>query len=173
MLFHCVSSYPTPDNQVKLDTIPIIKERYGLPVGFSGHEAGTALSFAAAALGACAIERHFTLDRSMVGLDHGISLLPGEFAALALDLKRLHQARGVTNSLQDSELAARNNYHVSVCSSRSLTKGHIITVDDLVCKQPLINAEEYFTGMELNSVINTKVLKDIKADTPIPRNCIS
>lgn len=172
MLFHCVSAYPTPDGQVKLDTIQIIKDHYGLPVGFSGHEAGTALSFAAAALGACAIERHFTLNRAMVGLDHTISLLPDEFAHLAMDLKRLHQARGIAEPLQPDEFAARNNYHVSVCSAKELKKGNTVTEADIVCKQPLINSEDYFTGMESSAVIGRKLLSDIPADTPIPRKYI-
>lgn len=169
MLFHCVSAYPTPDSQVKLDTIQAIKDRYGLPVGFSGHETGTALSFAAAALGACAIERHFTLNRAMVGLDHTISLLPDEFASLAMDLKRLHQARGVAEPLQAGEFAARNNYHVSICSSRALKKGQTISDGDIVCKQPLTDAADFFTGMEVDAILGRTMVEDLPADTPIPR----
>ncbi|WP_320172168.1 N-acetylneuraminate synthase family protein [Maridesulfovibrio sp.] len=122
ILLHCVSAYPTPDQLVCLDTVPYLKEKYGLPVGFSGHEKGIELSVAAATLGACVIERHFTLNRSMMGLDHGISLEPQEFAQMVQNIRRVESARGISKAISPAEHAARLNYHVAVCTNGEIKK---------------------------------------------------
>lgn len=172
ILMHCVSAYPTPDHLICLDTIPYLKDKYQLPVGFSGHEKGIELSVAAATLGACVIERHFTLNRSMMGLDHGISLEPQEFAKMVLNIRRVESARGISKGISPEEKAARLNYHVAVCSAHDLKKGDILTQADLVCKQPLGDAELFFTGLELHNVVGMKVLDNITADTPVARNIV-
>jgi N-acetylneuraminate synthase len=78
MLMHTVSTYPTPEKHLNLQTINTLRERYGLPVGYSGHESSVSPSIMAAMLGAMAIERHITLDRAMYGSDQAASLeLPG------------------------------------------------------------------------------------------------
>ncbi|TGK37547.1 N-acetyl neuraminic (sialic) acid synthetase [Leptospira gomenensis] len=75
-LLHCVSLYPTPPEKTNLRTIETFKNLYKLPVGFSDHTAGSAAAAAAVALGACMIEKHFTLDHKLDGPDHGISADP-------------------------------------------------------------------------------------------------
>lgn len=169
-LFHCVSSYPTPDNQVKLDTISAIRDRYGVPVGFSGHEAGIIISMAAATLGAAMIERHFTLNRAMVGLDHGISLEPQEFSELALALRRIEQARGVTDEVTSFEQPARTNYHVAVRAARPIKAGAQITREDLHCKQPLEDQGKNFTGLEIGEIVGRVAQRDFDIDDAIGRN---
>ena len=82
LLLHCVSAYPTPLDECNLRMIDVLKDRFGLPVGYSGHERGIAVSIAAIALDACIVERHFTMDRSMEGPDHAASLEPTEFTRL-------------------------------------------------------------------------------------------
>ncbi|CCO23592.1 N-acetylneuraminate synthase family protein [Maridesulfovibrio hydrothermalis] len=172
ILLHCVSAYPTPDQLVCLDTIPYLRDKYELPVGFSGHEKGIELSVAAATLGACVIERHFTLNRSMMGLDHGISLEPLEFAQMVRNIRRIESARGVSKTVFPEENPARLNYHVAVCSARDIKKGEILRREDLVCKQPLRDAGRFFTGLELAGVIGREIVEDIKIDTPVPREII-
>ena len=76
ILLHTVSTYPTPEEDLNLRTIQSLSERYGLPVGYSGHEAAVSPSIVAAALGAVVIERHITLDRTMYGSDQAASLEP-------------------------------------------------------------------------------------------------
>ena len=168
-LFHCVSAYPTPDSLVKLDTIQAIRERYGLTVGFSGHEAGITLSMAAATLGAAMIERHFTLDRAMVGLDHGISLEPHEFSELALGLRRIAAARGIAEVIDSAEGPARTNYHVAVRAARPIKAGDTISRDDLHCKQPLEDWEKNFTGLEIDQVVGKKARRDFAYDDAVAR----
>ncbi|MGO3178216.1 MAG: N-acetylneuraminate synthase family protein, partial [Brevibacterium linens] len=80
--------------EVNLTAIPAMRERYGVPVGYSGHELGLEISFAAAALGAVTIERHITLDSSMWGSDQSASMEPREFASLVKGVRVLETAFG-------------------------------------------------------------------------------
>src|SRR5205823_442533 len=70
VLLHCVSTYPAEFEELNLATIPYLRDRYHCPIGYSGHERGIAISTAAVAMGACVVERHFTLDRASKGPDH-------------------------------------------------------------------------------------------------------
>ena len=172
VLLHCISSYPCPDEIIKLDTMTELRQRYGQLVGYSGHETGTDVSLAASVLGACMVERHFTLDRSMVGLDHALSLEPGEFADLERRIRRLEKARGITAGIAEEEMAARQNYHVAICASRLIQPGEVILASDLVCKQPLGEPGLSFSGLELDHVIGKRPLTALGPDQPIPRTAI-
>ena len=172
VIMHCVSSYPTPDGLAKLDTINYLKKRYGVPVGYSSHEVGIDLSVAASVLGACIVERHFTLDRAMVGLDQSISLEPREFAEMATKVRRLFGARGVREGLQDAESVAKSAYHVAVRAAVAIRKGQVIDASMITCKQPLSNPSTYFTGLETDLVVGKTCNLNIKADDAIPRIAI-
>ncbi|MFB3901889.1 MAG: N-acetylneuraminate synthase family protein [Acidobacteriota bacterium] len=172
-LLHCVSAYPCPDSLVKLDTIAELKRRYGRVTGYSGHETGVDVSVAAALLGASLIERHFTLNRSMVGLDHGMSVEPAEFAEMARRIRRVEKVRGVSEGIVYEELASRRNYHVSICTRRALSSGRVLRPSDLVCKQPLIDDRQYFTGLEIKHVVGRRLTRNLPADTPIPRDAVA
>ena len=106
----------------------------------------------------------------MMGLDHGISLEPQEFADMVQNIRRVEAARGISKAITPEEKAARLNYHVAVCANRDIKKGEVLTNDDLACKQPLGDAEIFFTGLEVKTVIGMKAAQDLPADTPIPRN---
>ena len=80
VLLHCVSSYPTLVKDANLATIPYLKNTFNIPVGFSDHTTGIEISLAAVALGACVIEKHFTLDKNMEGPDQKLSLDPSEYS---------------------------------------------------------------------------------------------
>ncbi len=94
VLMHSTSTYPCPPEEVNLRAIATLRERYGVPVGYSGHERGLQISLAAVALGAVAIERHITLDRAMWGSDHAASLEPHGIEVLVRDIRILHDAMG-------------------------------------------------------------------------------
>ena len=94
IIMHCTSTYPSKLEELNLKAIPTLKERYGVPVGYSGHEVGLATSVAAAALGACMIERHITLDRSMWGSDQAASVEPHGFSRLVRDIRAVEKAIG-------------------------------------------------------------------------------
>ena len=84
VLLHCVSEYPTPDGEVNLQKIEGLRALTGYPVGFSDHSFGVTAGLGAVALGACIVEKHFTLDRNMAGPDHRFSSDPAEFAVLLM-----------------------------------------------------------------------------------------
>ena len=94
VLMHTTSTYPCPPEEVNLRTLDTLRERYGVPVGYSGHEKGLQVSLAAVALGAIAIERHITLDRTMWGSDHSASLEPHGLENLVRDIRVIEKSMG-------------------------------------------------------------------------------
>ena len=94
ILMHSTSTYPMPPEEANLRTIITLRERYGVPVGYSGHERGLQISLAAVTLGAVAVERHITLDRTMWGSDHAASLEPAGLQHLVRDIRVIEQALG-------------------------------------------------------------------------------
>jgi N-acetylneuraminate synthase len=94
ILMHTTSTYPSDIKHLNLRVISVLAERYGVPVGYSGHEVGLAPSLAAAGLGACMLERHITLDRAMWGSDQAASVEPQGFARLVRDLRAIEAAMG-------------------------------------------------------------------------------
>jgi N-acetylneuraminate synthase len=94
ILLHACSTYPAYYEELNLRVIPMLKQRYEIPVGYSGHETGLPSSSAAVALGACMIERHITLDRSMWGSDQAASLEPNGISRLVRDIRLIESAMG-------------------------------------------------------------------------------
>jgi sialic acid synthase SpsE len=94
VLMHTTSTYPCPTEESNLRTLFTLRERYGVPVGYSGHERGLQISIAAAAMGAVAIERHITLDRTMWGSDQAASVEPQGLSHLVRDIRIVEQAMG-------------------------------------------------------------------------------
>lgn len=94
VVMHSCSTYPAYYEELNLRAIPTMRERYGLPIGYSGHETGIASSVAAAVLGACSVERHVTLDRSMWGSDQAASLEPNGITRLIRDIRLVEQSMG-------------------------------------------------------------------------------
>lgn len=94
ILLHCTSTYPSKPEELNLRGIVALKEKFGVPVGYSGHEVGLATSYAAAVLGACVVERHITVDRSMWGSDQAASVEPPGMKRLVRDIRELDQAMG-------------------------------------------------------------------------------
>lgn len=105
MLMHCTSTYPSKVEELNLKGILTLKERYQVPVGYSGHEVGLSTTLAAAVLGACMVERHITLDRSMWGSDQAASVEPHGMARLVRDIHTIETALGDgVKRLYDSEV---------------------------------------------------------------------
>ena len=94
ILMHTTSTYPAKYEQLNLRAIPAMIERYGIPVGYSGHETGIPTSVAAAVLGACCVERHITMDRAMWGSDQAASLEPNGISRLVRDIRLCEQSMG-------------------------------------------------------------------------------
>jgi len=94
ILIHTTSTYPANYDELDLRVIQTLKQRYGVPVGYSGHETGIAPSVAAVALGACVVERHITLERSMWGSDQAASLGPSGLTKLTRDIRLVEMSMG-------------------------------------------------------------------------------
>lgn len=94
MLLHACSTYPAYYHELNLRVIPALRERYGVPVGYSGHETGIPSSVAAVVLGACCVERHITIDRAMWGSDQAASLEHNGVARLVRDIRMIEQSLG-------------------------------------------------------------------------------
>ena len=110
-ILHSVSSYPTADEDINLNIIPTLRDRYKCPVGYSGHERGIAICSSAVVLGACVIERHFTFDRTMKGPDHASSVEPTGMADIVSRAKRFFVAMGNTEKrVLDCELKNRKKF---------------------------------------------------------------
>ena len=93
-LMHCVSTYPMKDEDANLNAIKTLREKYNCDVGYSGHEVGLAVSYAATALGITSLERHITLDRAMYGSDQSASVEPAGFRMLVGAVRKIEQAMG-------------------------------------------------------------------------------
>jgi N-acetylneuraminate synthase len=94
LIMHSCSTYPAYYEELNLRVIPLLIERYGIPIGYSGHETGLPSTVAAAILGACLVERHITLDRSMWGSDHAASLEPNGITRLIRDIRLIETSMG-------------------------------------------------------------------------------
>ena len=111
VLLHSTTSYPTNDEDINFNVIPTLENHYDCPVGYSGHEKGLGLTVSCVALGACVIERHFTLDRTMKGPDHASSIERDGLRLLVSRAKRLHIALGLPDiRMLDCELPVRKKF---------------------------------------------------------------
>ena len=134
VLLHCVSSYPAPDEQSNVRTVPDLAERFGVVSGLSDHTFGSAVAVASIALGGCVVEKHFTLRRADGGPDSAFSLEPEEFSSLVTDCKRAWRALGSAQyDLQGSENASvqfrRSLYVVrDVAAGESLTRDNVRSI---------------------------------------------
>jgi len=136
-LLHCVSCYPAPPIICNLRAMETMRHEFKVPVGWSDHTAGVAISFAAVARGANLLEKHFTLDRSMAGPDHRASLEPSELADLVKGVRQIEFAIGdgvkkSTGEENDTAIAARKSLH----ASRYLAAGTLLEECDLVARRP-------------------------------------
>ena len=105
IIYQCTSTYPSNDNELNLNVIPALKERYNCLVGYSGHEKGIVSSTIAVVLGACSVERHITLDRTMWGSDQAASLEPEGLRKMVRDIRNVKAFMGDgVKKVYDSEL---------------------------------------------------------------------
>ncbi len=138
VLLHCNSTYPTPLKDVNLSYIPHLADRYGCPVGYSGHERGAAVAVAAVALGARVIEKHFTVDRTMEGVDHKVSLLPDEFADMVQAIRDVDAAlgNGGERCISQGEMINRENLAKSLVATRAIARGERVEESDIHVASP-------------------------------------
>lgn len=146
-LMHCVSTYPTNDEDANLNCIPMLRNRYKCDVGYSGHEAGQAVSYAATALGISSLERHITLDRAMYGSDQAVSIEPALFIQLVGGIRKIEKAMGDgVKQFQENEvpIAKKLRSHIPWESHSPVTGSRESKSDTL---KPLLRAAEQGSGV--------------------------
>lgn len=131
VLLHCVSSYPAPTEQANLRMIPALARRFGVPVGLSDHTLGTTAAVAAIALGACVIEKHFTLSRADKGPDSAFSMEPEEFHRLAEETLATWRALGSGDFARPAAESGSKVFRRSIYFVRDLPAGAIIGAEDI------------------------------------------
>lgn len=137
ILLHCNSTYPAPLHDINLRWMNKLREIHPL-VGYSGHERGINVSIAAAALDACVIERHFTLDREMEGPDHAASLTFVEFKRMIEGIREIEEVLGFggERQLSQGEMINRENLAKSLVATKKLSKGTILEAEHIKVRSP-------------------------------------
>ncbi|MDO8635891.1 MAG: N-acetylneuraminate synthase family protein, partial [Dehalococcoidia bacterium] len=161
VLLHCVSSYPAKIEDMNLRAMATLEETFKLPVGLSDHTLGITIPIAAAALGACVIEKHFTMDKSLNGPDHKASLEPGELKEMVIAIRDVAKALGdgvkrPTKEEEETKKVARR----SVVAKVDIAKGAVITGEMLAIRRP-------GTGIEpgnLSMITGKRAKRKIKSD---------
>lgn len=137
ILLHCTSAYPTPPGDVHLRKICTLARAFDCPVGLSDHTSGTIAAIGSVALGACMIEKHFTLDRNLPGPDHSFSADPAELRLLVNSIRALEMSLGSGElGPAASEASGRRDYRLSCVAARELKAGHSLSSDDIAFRRP-------------------------------------
>ena len=136
-LLHCSTCYPSPAHIVNLKVMETLRNTFGLPTGFSDHTLGWHIPVAAVALGACIIEKHFTLSRGQEGPDHGFSIEPDELKLMVEQIRDIEKALG--NGIKKVYPEELENYEKgrrSLIAKKDIPRGTVITEDMITCKRP-------------------------------------
>ncbi|HYL33462.1 MAG TPA: N-acetylneuraminate synthase [Stellaceae bacterium] len=137
ILLHCTSEYPAAFDETNLRAMDAMREAFDLPVGLSDHTPGIAVPIAAVARGAVAVEKHFTLDRTMSGPDHKASLEPGELAAMVAGIRAAEAALGrPVKEPTAAELRNRPIVRRGLVAARAIALGETFTADNVTAKRP-------------------------------------
>ena len=170
-LLHCNNAYPTPMEDVCLDSINSLANLINVSeIGFSDHTMSTLTPSLAVVKGATVIEKHFTLDRQMKGPDHPFALEPNELKEMIQFIREAEKSRGFKVGYTTSEQSF-NKARRSVVSKIDLKKGDILTKDNITTKRPLL--DNSIPAMDYNDILGQILKDDIKADTPLTKNLIS
>jgi N-acetylneuraminate synthase len=162
-LLKCTSAYPASPENMNLRTIPDMIEKFGLPVGLSDHTTGMAVPVAAASLGACMIEKHFTLDRTKGGPDSAFSLEPQEFSEMVKAVRTAEHALGTAHYGPSQEELKSIKFRRSLFVVQDVRRGDLFTEKNVRSIRPGYGlAPKYLT-----SVIGRRAAVSLQAGTPL------
>jgi N-acetylneuraminate synthase len=163
-LLHCVSIYPSPPEIVNLQNIGTLQHAFGVPVGYSDHTLGTAIPLASVALGACMIEKHFTIDKAIPGWDQALSADPAEMRTIVEGSREIFAALGSPlRVVGKPELEKRKSFRRRMVAKRALKQGERLTAADVDFKRP-------GTGIgpdELAYVVGRALIRDVEAEAEL------
>lgn len=160
-VLHATTEYPCPIGEVNLRAMQTIKAAFGVKVGYSDHTQGIEVPIAAVAMGACAIEKHFTLDRTMEGPDHKASLEPDELKAMVQAIRHIEQALG--DGVKRPSESEQKNISVarkSILASRPIEIGETFSDNNLIVKRP----GNGISPMRWDEVVGHKATRNFSAD---------
>ena len=164
-VLQCASAYPCLPEVVGLNVIAEMRARYALPVGFSDHTRGSAAAFAAAALGATVVEKHFAFSRLMYGSDAANSMEPEEFKAFAQGLRDIWVM--LAHPVDKNDVAPfrdmKRIFEKSVVSARALPEGHVLTAADLAFKKP----GDGISAARWSEVVGRRLRQAVPADSKL------
>ena len=160
-ILHCTTQYPTLFEDVNLNAMLSIKEKFGYDVGYSDHTKGIEVPIAAVALGATVIEKHFTLDNNMIGPDHKASLQPDELKKMVESIRNIELSLGdgrkvVANSEKENMSIARK----SIVAKKSIRKGQLLSEENITVKRP----GDGISPMKWFDILGTAAIRDFEED---------
>lgn len=162
-LLKCTSAYPAPPEEMHLRTIPHLAEAFGLPVGLSDHTLGIAVPIVAVALGACIVEKHFTLSRDIPGPDSAFSLEPQEFKAMVEAIRTAEKALGRVHYGVSAQEAKSRVFRRSLFVVKDMRAGEAFTAEHVRSIRPGYGLPPKF----IHEIIGRRAAKDISCGTPL------
>ena len=160
-LLHCISIYPPNYKDINLHNIPMLQRTFDIPVGFSDHTVGISIPLAAISLGACIIEKHFTLNKNAEGWDHAVSADSTELEVIVKGGQEIFLALGSTvRTVSKAELKKRKSFRRRIVMKHTMSKGEKIQIQDIDFKRPA-------TGIhpdELQYIIGRALKRDVSED---------
>ncbi|MBE6499189.1 MAG: pseudaminic acid synthase [Methanobrevibacter thaueri] len=167
-LLKCTSSYPAPLEEINLNTIPDMINKFNCVIGLSDHTLGCEVSSAAVALGANIIEKHFILDRNMGGPDSEFSMEPYEFKQMVDSIRNIEKALGNISYELSDKMKSNREFSKSLFVVEDIKKGEIITEANVRSIRPGFGLHPKY----LNKILGKKVVKDLKKGTPVSMDYI-
>ncbi len=160
-VLHATTEYPCPIDEVNLRSMLTIRSAFDIKVGYSDHTQGIEVPIAAVAMGACVIEKHFTLDRTMAGPDHKASLEPEELKAMVVGIRKVSQALG--DGIKKPSKSEVKNMQVarkSIVAARTIKIGEMLTENNITIKRP----GNGISPMRWDELLTQVALKNYEAD---------
>jgi N-acetylneuraminate synthase len=164
MLMHCTSMYPTPYEKVRLGGIKDLQDKFGLPVGLSDHSLGIYTCLGAVALGACALEKHFTITRAWPGPDVPISIEPSELSEMVKGSRAIWQARGGNKTILQEEKPVIDFAYATVVTIKPVAKGEPFTMTNTWVKRP---GTGRILAKDLERVLGRTASRDLPAEVHV------
>jgi len=164
VLMHCTSMYPTPYDKVRLGVITQFIKEFQVPVGLSDHSIGVYTCLGAVALGACVLEKHFTVSRDWAGPDNSISIEPDELEYLVKGVKAICAALGGTKEILPEEKPVIDFAYASVVTIKEIKKGECFSLDNIWVKRP---GTGEILAKDLNTVLGKKATRDLDKDIQV------
>ena len=165
ILLHCVSIYPPEDEMVNLNNVDMLRNTFGCKVGYSDHTIGTVAPILSMAKGVCIIEKHFTLDKNMVGWDHKVSANPEELEIICNAAKCGYKMLGAYQKVVNENEERRNAFKRSIVAAKDIKCGQIIEEADIDFKRPGTGIEPKYYEF----IIGRKATRDIEKDQILSR----